>query len=118
MKYIVEYGIPGAVKGCETIEDIQRYLNTDPHPDARLASLLYNGVKSVILVWETDGGKAEHDRKVLIEACKEAYRKHAMNDSDIGWAALADTLGTVLAEVLGDKEFNRWTEELNPEKTV
>ena len=51
MKYIVEHDISGMVRGCETVEDIQRYLNTDPHPEHRLVSLTFN-YGGIILIWE------------------------------------------------------------------
>lgn len=53
MKYIVENGVPGAVPGCNTVEDLQRYLGTDPHPGYRLVTCQASG--NVLLVWEKDG---------------------------------------------------------------
>ena len=50
-RYIVEYGTDiGGVAGCQTYQDLQRYLDTNPHPDYRLVSFQHNG--SFMLVWE------------------------------------------------------------------
>lgn len=37
-KYICVYGLPECVRGCNTTEDLARYLNADPHPEYRLVS--------------------------------------------------------------------------------
>ena len=116
MKYIVEYGIPGGINGANTVEDLCRYLNSDPHPDHKLASSNLKDNGMVLMVWESDDCQAEHDRSILINACKNAYRKHSLDDSDIGWTELSETLAATLAEVLGDKEFARWSEEVAREK--
>lgn len=43
-RYICLYGIPKCVKGSNTVEDLSRYLDTDPHPNYRLVSCnLING---------------------------------------------------------------------------
>lgn len=116
MKYIVEYGIPGSVAGANTVEDLQQYLGSDPHPDYRIANMswLHNG--QIILIWEKASDKT--DREMLVDTLKRVWRKHVANDDNIGWDQLADEVGSTLAEVLGDKEFVAWTESLSIEKTV
>lgn len=50
-KYKVIYGVPNAVPNCNTVEDLQQYLLSDPMPDYRLASCNYtNGM--IIIIWE------------------------------------------------------------------
>ena len=50
MYYIVEK-IPNSVPSCNTIEDLQRYLSTNPHPVSRLISAQFiNG--TFLLIWE------------------------------------------------------------------
>lgn len=49
--YIVECGVPDSVRNCNTVEDLERYLNTDPHTEYRLVSCQFvNG--DFIMVWE------------------------------------------------------------------
>jgi len=55
---------------------------------------------------------------LLLEACKRAYRKHVMDDPDIAWSELCESLGATLAEVMGDKEFGKWADKISSEKTV
>ena len=118
MKYIVEYGIPGEVQGTSnTVQDLERYLDSDPHPEARLANLSWLNSGNILFVWETDG-KHERDRTILIEVVKKAIRKHDHDEQNIGWAELSDELNTTLSEVLGDEAYNEWVEKVLPEKTV
>jgi hypothetical protein len=50
---------------------------------------------------------------MLIYTLKLCYRKHVMmHDDVIGWDELSDTLGTTLAQVMGDDEFVKWKEGL------
>ena len=55
-RYICEYGLEGrvpyAVNGANTIEDLNRYLITDPHPEYRLASCQHMRVGNWHLTWE------------------------------------------------------------------
>lgn len=50
--------------------------------------------------------------KRLLEACQMAYRKHVADDGSIGWDELSEVLSSTLAEVMGDKEFVKWTEKV------
>ena len=126
MKHIVEHGIPGGVRGCNTVEDLQRYLDSDPHPGYRLASC--QGAGSILLVWEeiTDWGNdktiADNSRKIkiLLETCKKAYRKHSLDDESVKWGELTEELSGTLSELMGDKDFNNWVDSIIQwrEKTV
>jgi hypothetical protein len=116
VKYILENEIPEITRGCETIEDIHRYLNTDPHPEHQLASLIFN-YGGIILLWELKDKQERHLAR-LLKTCQEAYRKHSLDDSNIPWETLSDTLGTTLAEVMGDKEFAQWADQISPVTSI
>jgi hypothetical protein len=47
-----------------------------------------------------------------LEALKLAYRKHRCDDESIGWNELGDKLCNALCEIMGDKEFVKWSESL------
>ena len=49
-----------------------------------------------------------------MEACKMAYRKHAMGDDSIGWNELSDVLAAALANGMGDKRFVTWLDKVSP----
>lgn len=49
-KYIVQLGIPKAVGGANTVEDLQEYLSK-PHPNHRLVSCQFIG-GNFLIVWE------------------------------------------------------------------
>ena len=50
-KYIVEKKIPDCIPNCNTVEDLQRYLDKVPHFEYRLVSCQFvNG--NYIMVWE------------------------------------------------------------------
>jgi hypothetical protein len=51
LKYMVDCGIPGAVPNCNTVEDLNEYLNKNPFPAHRLASCMFVS-GNFILVWE------------------------------------------------------------------
>jgi hypothetical protein len=114
-KYIVEHSlegrIPHAVRGCETIEDLREYLDTDPHSLYRLVSCRWDG-GTYTLVWEiiNDG------RTALLEACKRTYRKHFLNDPTIGWEKLIDEVHDALIEGMGIEEFNDWVDKISEGK--
>ena len=54
-RFIVEHGLEGraqyAVNGCNTVEDLQRYLYGNPHREYRLVSVQWNN-GNYTLVWE------------------------------------------------------------------
>ena len=43
-----------------------------------------------------------------LRTLKLCYKKHVVNDPDIGWDELSSELGNALAEIMGDKEFCEW----------
>jgi len=55
--------------------------------------------------------KANERIKVLEDAVKRAYRKHWLNDPDIGWHELGEILHDALCNSLGDKGFVEWLNE-------
>jgi hypothetical protein len=61
-KFIVEHGVKGAVNGCNTIEDLQGYLDSNPHQEHRLVSAQYsNGI--FIMIWEKRERKMKYEDK-------------------------------------------------------
>jgi hypothetical protein len=51
-RYKVEYGIPEAVPGANTVEDLSDYLYTNPEPDYRMVSCQFAQSGNIIIVWE------------------------------------------------------------------
>lgn len=49
----------------------------------------------------------------LLEACKNCYRKHVLEDENIGWESLGDQIGQALATVMGEEEYNKWMRKEN-----
>ena len=56
MKYITIYGLESLVEYCvdgaNTIQDLNKYLSTDPQPEYRLASCQLTNNGYFIVVWE------------------------------------------------------------------
>ena len=52
----------------------------------------------------------DEDKEILLKAVKLAYRKHVLDDQDIGWAELGEKLERALSDVMGRQAFNKWTE--------
>ena len=50
-RFIMEYGIPGGVPNCNTVNDLDRYLKTNPHCEYHLVSCQFLG-GTCLLVWE------------------------------------------------------------------
>jgi len=48
-RYITKNGV-GKVPGCDTYEDLQRYLGSDPYPEYRLVSAVF--ANNWILIFE------------------------------------------------------------------
>ncbi len=48
------------------------------------------------------------ERDILLNAVQKAYRKHHLNDPNIGWEELSDILFNSLCEVMTDKGFQSW----------
>jgi hypothetical protein len=118
MKYLTEYGIPGVVPHCVTVEDVRQYLNSDPHPECKLVNFSWMHSGDVLMIWELPDDKSVHDHKLMLEACQKAWRKHVVDDPGIGWEELGELLGATLAQVMGDQGFVEWMDQVNPEKTI
>ena len=56
----------------------------------------------------TDYEKTVHES--MLNALKDTYRKHALEDERVGWHELSDTLCNALCNAMGDQEFVRWSE--------
>jgi hypothetical protein len=54
----------------------------------------------------------EKMRGSLLEACQMAYRKHVLDDDDVGWDELADVLAAALSNEMG-KEFCVWLDSVS-----
>ena len=54
-RYIVEHDLSNLVRhsapNCNTVEDLSRYLDFDPHPDYHLVSVICNN-NVYTLIWE------------------------------------------------------------------
>src|SRR5690349_17700059 len=50
-----------------------------------------------------------HDR--MVSALRMAYLKHHLDDTSIGWHKLDDLLHTLICQVMGDQEFQKWFAE-------
>ena len=116
MKYIVEHGIPGSVPGCNTIEELRCYLESDPHKGSRLASC-DNHSGSYVFIWEVEG-KCERDRKILIDTLRDTWIKHFNDDAEIGWNEICNKIDATLSEVVGEEEHGEWVSKVSPEKTI
>ena len=60
----------------------------------------------------------EHQNELLLGVCKKAYRKHVLDDEDVGWDELGNELATVLSDTMGSQEFCDWLDEIGPDKAV
>lgn len=52
----------------------------------------------------------EENRK-LREVVKLFYRKHNLGDGRIGWSELGEKVFTILADCMGDEQFNEWADQ-------
>lgn len=59
-KYICEYGLPISVPGANTVDDLKKYLEEDPHPTHRLVSCQFMDSGQYMLVWELKESVAEY----------------------------------------------------------
>jgi hypothetical protein len=48
-----------------------------------------------------------------LRTLKRCYRKHVRLDDSIGWDKLSDELVDCLAQIMGDKEFIKWLEDID-----
>ena len=55
--------------------------------------------------------KLQGEVKGLIEVMKLAYRKHHLNDPDIGWDELSDKLLDTLCNSMGNDGFQEWRDQ-------
>jgi len=67
-------------------------------------------------------GKLLHGRDAviesLLEACQCAYRKHALNDDNIGWEELSDKLLDALCNAMGNHGYDNWLHDLKAQNKI
>jgi len=49
----------------------------------------------------------------ILSALQLAYRKHHLDDDNVGWEELSDALCHALCEAMGDEGFQRWSAEMD-----
>ena len=54
----------------------------------------------------------------LLEACQWAYRKHHLNDNNIGWSELSDRLLDALCNAMGNHGFDNWLHDLTTQNKI
>ena len=86
-------------------EDLPPEVPTWKHMPATAEAL------ALVISHEGHIAKLEESIKVLEDAVKRAYRKHWLNDPDIGWHELGEILHGALCNSLGDKGFVEWLNE-------
>lgn len=64
---------------------------------------------------DLNGDELRRHRRVLLEACKLAYRKHHLGDDTIGWDELSERLGEALDDVMGGAEFRQFVRSVKKE---
>jgi hypothetical protein len=52
----------------------------------------------------------DEDKEILLKAVKMAYRKHVIDDPDVGWNELSEKLHRALRDVMGREAFDKWAE--------
>jgi hypothetical protein len=59
-----------------------------------------------------------NDRKELLKVMKKAYRKHVMDDPEVGWEELSGDIRGVLRDVMGIEDFDKFVEECSEDVPV
>jgi len=55
-----------------------------------------------------DQEKRIRDNQILLDAVKNAYRKHHLGQAEIGWDELSEILMNALCNVMGEDKFCKW----------
>ena len=97
-RYVCVYGIPGAVSGCSTVEDLARYLDKDPHPEYSLKSCNFLS-GNWHLVFELICGKeiVEEEKLFPIEDVLSLTTGCVMKDN--GMLGVRDVIGYMINDV-------------------
>lgn len=83
-------------------------------------SELYEGEKvSTVKLYEDDTlirvpSKTEG---VCLEVLKKVYKKHVLDDLNIGWRELTGELSGLLADMMGDEKYSEWLDTLSLNNT-
>ncbi len=56
--------------------------------------------------------KTDTPNETLLNACKMAYRKHHLDDPNIGWGELGIVLLDAICEAIGDDGYSEWLQSL------
>ena len=65
-------------------------------------------VEALEIIAKAKYAEMEAENERLRSAAQFAYRKHHLDDPNIGWDELSDILYTALCESMGDNEFVKW----------
>lgn len=83
---------------------------TDPQVIKELTNSLLTAISKA---WPQQFGmmivkEANSTGVTLLDAAQLAYRKHHLDDPDIGWDELSEQLYLALTNAMGDQEFIKW----------
>ena len=68
-----------------------------------------------ITALESELSRAQERSEEMLELIKLLYRKHHMGDGRIGWVKLGEKMMDALCNAMGDKEYQKWVEEIGRE---
>jgi hypothetical protein len=78
-----------------------------------MTAVINNAVDENWSKWLDEAKKLVDDiYEPLLDACKQAYRKHVLEDAEIGWEKLGDNLNEALVNTMGDDAYNKWMDSL------
>ena len=60
----------------------------------------------------------DEDTESLLEVVKKTYRKHVLDDSEVGWNELGEDLRMVLCNVMGHEDFNKFVDQFSSDKSA
>jgi hypothetical protein len=106
-KYIVERRM------LKDVRALQSFLDTNPYPEHRLVQAQQVADGDYALVWESRLSGTDE-----LEVLKKAYRKHVMDDPEIGWDELGEDFRMVLCNIMGHEGFNKFIDEFAADKSA
>jgi len=60
----------------------------------------------------------DEDSESLLRVAKKVYRKHVLDDPEVGWAEMGEDLRMVLCNVMGHEAFNKFVDEFSSDKSA